>query len=230
MRRYLLLILLCAGSAWCAADEVVVIASDVAALKPGAVLDGSAEIEIPAGSSATLVSSRGRTISLRGPYRGAPDASAPAADTSVVESLSRLLGESSGYGVLAVFRQGAAQQDLFAVNVERSGTYCVRERKVELHRRNAAGKALLSLGQAAGGKTVRQAWPKGDVGIPWPADLPLTDGGTYLADLDDGSPAKKITVRILPGDLTTDAHRAAWMADNNCQSQARRLVQSLIDR
>ena len=42
-----------------------------------------------------------------------------------------------------------------------------------------------------------------------------------------GMNAAKVTIRLVPDGLPSDAHKAAWMADQGCESQARALLASL---
>ena len=52
------------------ATEVIVVASSVPHIKPGQIVSSNATIEIPAGSTVTLVSESGKTVTLKGPHSG----------------------------------------------------------------------------------------------------------------------------------------------------------------
>ena len=79
-----------------------------------------------------------------------------------------------------------------------------------------------------GDKTkAKVAWPTGVSTLIWPSKVTLSDGVQYLARLKNSRTARRLIVHLVPGDLPSDAHRVAWMADKGCQKQAKRLLTRL---
>jgi hypothetical protein len=58
-----------------------------------------------------------------------------------------------------------------------------------------------------------------------PQNLPVQRPATYLVDLDATESA--ITVNSIPGAVSSDAMRAAWMIEKGCQAQAEALLTAL---
>ena len=108
MRVIQVLVVLLGG--WAAssqAAELVVISSDDPSIEAGTVIDGSRSLSVSPEALIVLVSSDGRTITLSGPYNGAPDVSSSRSDGRLVDSLSRLITrEANSPTTLAVFRSG----------------------------------------------------------------------------------------------------------------------------
>ncbi|MEE9597288.1 MAG: hypothetical protein V3V96_10975 [Acidiferrobacterales bacterium] len=223
------------ASLWGAVEaaQLVVIASTASNLKLGAIIDGAKTLTLPQGSSVTLISPEGRTIKLKGPYKGQPDPSRSAKTNDLLQSLSRIVtGPPENDPSLTVFRAapGAVRPDVWSINVGRSGVYCVRtDTPVNLWRANASKKTVLTLKRAGGqGDNTNKEWPQGKQKLVWPTDLPLTDRSTYLARVKGGYKWARLQIVLLPKELPTDAHRAVWLAEHDCARQARRLVDAIV--
>ena len=209
------------------AAELVVIASEDPALRVGTVIDGGEPITVAVRASVVLVSADGRTIRLTGPYEDAPDASPSGTDSRLVDSLSRLITEEGGSPeTLAVFRGGfdktpIGRADIWGVDIARPGKYCLRsDRPAMLWWPAARSGAVVKLsvdGDGAGGARIR--WPASKKYTAWPEALTLSDGATYVARFRADDPGSELTTVLMPA-LDTDAHRAAWMAENGCAEQA----------
>ena len=70
-------------------------------------------------------------------------------------------------------------------------------------------------------------WPAGAATIGWPAAVPIENGADYLLRPKAMLVARKMTLHLVPGDLPSDAHRAAWMAEAGCTSQAMILISQM---
>ncbi|MFQ5756022.1 MAG: hypothetical protein ACE5H7_07985 [Acidiferrobacterales bacterium] len=217
------------------AAQLVVIASNAPALKAGAIVDGAASITLSPGVTVTLISPEGKTIKLKGPYKGTPEPLPSGKTNNLLSSLSRIVtGPPENDPSLAVFRAapGAARPGVWAINVGRSGVYCVRpDEPVTLWRAHAGKKVVLTVKQVGGQqRETRTEWSQGKRTMIWPAELPLADGVTYLARPIGGYRWANLTILLVPTELPTQAHRAAWMAENGCARQARILVGAIARR
>lgn len=237
MRSVLSILVIAFLSSWAGtvrAAELVVIASDDPSFRPGTVIEGGKTISVAAEASVVLVSADGRTIRLSGPYSGPPDTSPSDADGDLVDSLSRLIAEEGGSPeTLAVFRGGfgktpIGRPDLWGVDIARGGRYCLGpERPAMLWWPAARPGAVVKLsrsGEESGGTRVR--WPQSKKYTPWPEELTLSDGETYVARFRSGDSGTRLTTVLMPN-LQSDAHRAAWMAEHGCAHQALAILSAM---
>ncbi len=223
------------------AGQLIVIDSTVPELAPGQVVDGSKLLGIAAGARVTLIAEDGQVTTLIGPFSGRPG-SGPGVPggSGLLGSLSRLVGgPSAASGAFAVMRgsRGADPADAWAVNLVRSVNVCVRAGATPVLRRKKSRMArTLSVKALPDGAEKYVEWPAGSDRIGWPEGLALTDGGRYLArvssrkslaGMSGRTTETTLVVHLVPGGLPSDAHRAAWMAENGCIGQARALLAGL---
>lgn len=211
------------------AAPLIVIESDVEALQPGDVIDGTATLNLPAESALLLVTPKGEAIKLIGPYKGQPDSS-PSRDENLFEKLRGILrpeGETS-FG-MAVFRSVPGKTPSpWAANVTRSGDYCVRiDIPPTLRRAKSGPKTTLTLELISTGEKVTQDWPASAATLVWPTELLLKDGESYFTQMGHAISATELTLHLIPAALKTDAHRAAWMGEQGCSRQARQVLRAL---
>jgi hypothetical protein len=212
------------------AGEMVVIDSDAPGLMPGEILDGSKPLEIAPGTAVTVVAGDGRVKSLKGPFSGVPFAgeeSAPGG-SALIRSLSRLIGgKSPKTGELGMMRgeRLVGRPDAWSIDIIRSGAHCVTDRShAVLWRPSGVTAETVTIRRQPWGEKVSVDWPAGTNSLIWPKDLPLENGGQYLVRLSSRISGTKMVVYVVPANLPTDAHLAAWMADLGCNEQALALV------
>ncbi len=223
------------------AGQMIVSDSTAPELVPGQVVDGSKVLGVAAGARVTLIAEDGQVTTLKGPFTGRPGGvpSVPGG-SGLMGSLSRLVGgPSAASGALAAMRgsRGADPADAWAVNLVRSVKVCLRAGATPVLRRKKSRMArTLTVKALPDGAEKYVEWPAGSDRIGWPEGLALTDGGRYLARVASrkslaGMSARTtettLIVHLVPGGLPSDAHLAAWMADNGCIGQARALLAGL---
>ena len=223
------------------AGQLIVIDSTAPELVPGQVVDGSKVLGVAAGARVTLIAEDGQVTTLKGPITGRPGAGPGAPGGSgLMGSLSRLVGGPSAVsGALAVMRgsRGADPADAWAVDLVRSVNVCVRAGATPVLRRKKSRMArTLTVNVLPDGAEKNVEWPAGSDRVGWPEGLALTDGGRYLArvssrkslaGMSGRTTETTLVVHLVPGGLPSDAHRAAWMAENGCIGQARALLAGL---
>ncbi|MEM7546095.1 MAG: hypothetical protein AAF367_11215 [Pseudomonadota bacterium] len=80
--------LLSVGMAW--AEDYVILDSNAAGIEPGIVVDGTADVSIPAGATLVLIDPQGETRVVEGPFDGPLVAAQARSDDSFSETLDRL--------------------------------------------------------------------------------------------------------------------------------------------
>jgi len=233
-RSALMVSLLAMGPVTSGASELVVIASTDPAVKIGRVIDGKESLQVAAGASVVLLSSAGRRIVLDGPYGGAPQSTATPSNNRIVESLSKLIsGDVEATEKLAAFRGAdgsppAQRPDLWGVDIAHAGTYCLPSgREAALWWDGARSGALTSLsGPAGNAREARIRWPSGRRHMPWPRELGIVDGATYVVRFRATGPGIELKILRMPP-LETPAERAAWMAEHGCTRQALEVVDAI---
>jgi hypothetical protein len=209
-----------------AAADLVVTQSSIPGITPGMVVDGKQPINIRAGAKLSLVSSNGKVINLVGPYNGVPDPAQGPADDKLVTALSALMTNDAGNSaqIGAVRDTSARARPPLDIDITVSGTQCVLANKAP-GLWQPGGEQIESLWIATKtGAAIVVAWPKGEARQPWPAALPLTDQMHYQLLRQPAKAEAEVIIRVIPGNLPSDAHRAAAMAEAGCTAQALALL------
>ncbi len=224
----------CLGSTL-AADLLILKSTDSDILPEGGILDGSKQLTLPAGAAVTLVGEAGNKINLKGPYSGVPGAAEQSAGGGgfggrMLMALSRLITGSPRDASKLGATRGAASAvsaDLWNINISMSGDHCLRaDISAQFWRPRADTASALSIKRFRTKSWVKTQWPAGDDSLAWPGGLDIDDA-TYLVRLGAGITVSKVVLHLLPNDLPSDFHRAAWMTDKGCLRQARTLLSSL---
>jgi len=213
-----------------AARDLVVIASNEPALQPGEIVDSNAEIVLPAAGRVTLIGPDGRNLIVQGPYAGRPKlgAASSADDPTLVSRISRLFDASATNSEMPGGVRGlreAEPRDAWSVNVEHNGTYCVAASgMMRLWRAHADAPLEVTLRSAGGSNVTRVQWQSQESEISWHVPADATESRFLLRREGDAMPVV-LTLKPIPAELPNDAERAAWMGENGCAAQARRLLQ-----
>ena len=228
------LMVLAALAAASQAGELVVIASTDPAVKIGTVIDGKQSMQVVGDASVVLISSAGKRISLAGPYKGAPQPTASPSDNRLVQSLSQLITQHADTPEkLAAFRgtgkpPPAERFDIWGIDIAHAGSYCLPANEIAmLWWDDAHAGAVVSLsGPAGNARELRIRWPNAHRQMPWPRDLSLADGASYVVRFRATDAGIALTTREMPP-LDTNAARAAWMAEHGCTRQALKIVDAI---
>jgi hypothetical protein len=196
------------------------------------MIDDAKTIEIPVGAKITLISESGSVSVIEGPYSGAPGKEgAGGADNGLIASLAQLIGgkpaQSAALGLMRAAKNEPSPS-AWVVDLRRSGSQCVKAGEKPVLWRAASQKAAtLSLRALPTGGKANVKIAAGTDQIAWPDGVVIKDGGQYLARVSGNATASKLVLRLIPADLPTDPHRAAWMADMGCTVQAKALLAGL---
>jgi len=211
------------------ADELVVVEARGIGLHPGDVLNDAKTLTLKQGQHVTLIAVNGATVKLDGPYDRAPNAEGGANGDQYGTALRALVTQSVARAEAGVSRSGIARVVLpepWLMNMSRSGIVCLRrgDRPV-LWREQAGPESRLTI--IAGDRTWRAdaTWQAGADRLAVSGDFPIAGGKTYHVRLDANEAA--VTVKTVPGELTTGVMQAAWLADVGCEPQAEALFKTL---
>ncbi len=215
------------------AGELVIVASSAPNFKPGQIIKTDTAIEVPQGTSITVVSQAGKTLTLKGPHSGPPALSSEGGGNGrLVSSLSDLLlgsgKEKTSLGTVRAGRGPPPPSALWVINVHRSGHYCFQAAaSAKLWRAETDQKWSFSLKNMADKTKSVADWPAGPETLDWPSKVTLGDGVIYMARWKNSRSARRLVLHRVPPDLPSDAHKAAWMAEKGCLDQAKRLLARL---
>jgi hypothetical protein len=215
------------------ATQLFVAASTAPGLTRGAIIDGDEPLSLPEGARVTLIAPDGKTVTLDGPFHGPPDGGAGTDDRELFAALSDLVSsQNASIASLGGTRGGpeSVPEDPFTVVLGASGSHCVpASQPMRLWRPDTKSSSLLTIrpGSGSAQAPVEAFWPEGAAAMPWPEDLALEEGATYLIRLYDGVSLTEAVLHRVPEDLPSEAHRIAWMAEHGCTRQALRLLEKL---
>ena len=208
-------------------EQLVVIKSSSQAFSAGQLIDGTASVSLNLGESLSLVSSVGKTIRLDGPYDGQPAPLAPSGESTLLDSLSKIVTESAQTTTLAVFRNVNKKHSPWTVRAGKSGIYCLPgAASTVIKRRKPYDEIEYTITDAQSGEKITESWRSGESKTSWPESLMLLDNATYTITLPDQESAD-ITVRLLPAESESLAHRIVWMSEAGCKKQSRQLLNEL---
>jgi hypothetical protein len=216
------------------AGELVVVASSAAELPAGTRLEERARLQLPAGTSVTILAESGRSWVIEGPFDGAaPEAEGErAGETSIVALLSDLLA-SDGYdieiGAVRGLAAAVTPPQRSWIDVTRSGTYCVAAEGGAVLWRPSAEQATVRLTRIDTASSAAVEWPAGAPTQPWPEALPPAEAA-YLAVTERGSGPARLKLRLLPGAVGGGYEAIAWMAAQGCRDQARAAALATVAR
>lgn len=204
-----------------AVAQIVVISSTSPSFKPGQIIEGP--ILIPDNGKVTFVANDGRTSSFQGPYEGGSGIESRQGGEDLVESLSSILSDTSNVSTLAVFRS-SNRPDPWLIKTYKTGKYCVKVDTDWVMLRKRPLKKTTLIVEPSGGGAVSVVWPKNESTFVWPEQL---GPGSYTLRFDGSPSSTRLTLIAVPIELSTDPHRANWMAQNGCERQAITLLRSL---
>jgi hypothetical protein len=235
--RMLAIGLLCWSGAALAEDLVVIESEGAPSLAVGAMLADGKSVELPAGAQVVMVGATGKTVSLAGPYKGVPSSGSASGDGKLMMALASLVRpkeeETSKIGAVRSIPWRTnlvkAEADVMALDVDLKGTQCVTEADpkqivlvVNPKKQRTETVTLMSV---ESGAAQELKWPKSDMSMKWPANLPFEDGNTYLFDIPQPTSLVQFTVKVLPKSAANKVERAAQLMEAGCTDQAKLMVE-----
>jgi hypothetical protein len=213
-------------TATAAAADILVVRSlgpSAKSFPPGKRLPESARISLKAGDQLVVLDGRG-TRTIRGPGTFAAGAAAPvqtASTTPVTRGRARI-------GAVRTAAAGELRPPtIWHVDVDQSSNICVADpAKLMLWRADPANPVTLSITGAAG-RTRKLLWPNGSSTLPWPADLPATEGSQYRLSWTGGAVPSTIHFRSMPAKPAGLEDTAQSLIQRDCQAQLDLLIETV---
>ncbi len=211
-----------AGAGAAAGEAAVLLASTVPGYAPGMVVPAGERLLLPEGTSVTLLFRSGQMLRLRGPLETSLDRVEPVRRDGSVAALAeafRLAGVDASVigGTRAIGLERPRQRpEEIQVDVQRSGTYCVRPLDTVWLVRPATEQARHALRRRGNLRSVD--WPAGAGRVEWPFDVPIEDGDRFEL-LADGNAQATLTFRLVPDTGASDTARIAQGVLLGCREQ-----------
>jgi hypothetical protein len=183
-----------------ATESAVLLSATAPGYTPGMVIGPGERLLVPEGANLTLLLRSGQMLRLRGPLEtslGRAEPTRQDGSASALVEAFRLRGiDASVIGATrtASFRRQAPRTSEVAVELERSGTWCIGAGDTVWLLRPGTEPSELTLRRR--GNVRRIAWPVGSARIEWPGDLPIEDGDAFEV-LTDSQSRATLTFRLL---------------------------------
>lgn len=223
MRLHALLLLplaLLAGRA--SAINMVVVEARAAGLKPGMMISSTAAVTLKEGERVTIIGPDGRSVTLRGPYKGI----ALRAGTAVQDpkaALAALIStrndRAKSVGAIRAGANAAKLPDPWLIDISRPGARCVREgdRPIWWRPDDRVAEAFTVFPIDRSWRADFQ-WKAGVDRMAAPALSRLEGVSTFLVRLEGQENA--ISIQMIPRDITEPLVLSSWMLERACIQQA----------
>lgn len=218
------------------AAEIIVLDSSVEAIKAGAMIDSASNISVPAGRKITVMEADGSVRTISGPYDGAASSSAKAGGSQLMAGLSKLVTERSErkavLGAVRAVDTGSQNTNLLAIDVTKSQIFCLPKGANPVLWRPESMNLDVQFAIASwhDQDNVRRAiWRRGDQTLAWPPNLTIGAGADFILRMDVALKDTQLRVHRMPDTLATTADQVVWMAQTGCESQARLLLDQMIE-
>ncbi|OYQ31706.1 hypothetical protein CHU95_21465 [Niveispirillum lacus] len=204
------------------AAPLVVVEAKGTDLTPGATIDDKVPLTLADGARLVLIGEDGSQVTLRGPFKGTPVSVGQGATQPLAGLLSARGNDTTSLGAVRDAGTPGPLPDAWVIDPAVSGAVCVKPgQELVLWRADSAKAASLTLMPADRAWTANAEWPAGEGRLALP-ELPITDGGTLLFELD--GTASAVTFHQLPTSISAPKMAAGWMAAKQCDRQARALL------
>jgi hypothetical protein len=214
------------------AADLVVIGSTAARHPAGEVLARDAPLRLADGERLTLVGADGKVIRLTGPFNGVPaagDTGNGADDPAMLQAIARLFEQGRAAQTSVGTMRNAPRREtppVWGIDVARDTDRCLPATgEALLWRPDGSRELAVLLLQRASGREATVTFAAGEKSRDWPADLPLADGEYAMRDA--AGRERTVTIRLIPAAAAGEVERAAWMAENGCEEQARAFLAAL---
>jgi len=208
------------------AEGLIVVEARGIALQPGGTVDSTKPLVLKQGQHVTLISNSGATLNLDGPYNQAPSINGGGTGANTFAALTSERGaRTTEVGTTRGTTPLAKLPDPWLIDASRASNACLAEGAAAVFWRPVAkdGTSLAVMPDDRSWK-IQTDWPAGADRIAVNSDALVHGGATYFVTL--GGTESAIKVNVVPAALSSDAMRAAWMANKGCEAQAEALARA----
>lgn len=218
-----------------AAEQAVVVASTAPGYAQGQLVADGAAVSVPDGANALFLFANGRMLRVKGPFDGPLDRMPDGSGWSGVGSLvggERFFQTDLGAARAVGSPMQKGEEQVFTIDPGRAGTQCAKSGGTVLLRK-PADPALIpaTLREQSRGAAATLRWDKGAT-VPWPRELPMTDGNAFSVSGPDGRVRHSLTLRVIPAEglgAGQGAELAIRLAGAGCAIQAAALLDPVRD-
>jgi hypothetical protein len=194
----------------------------------GKSLEDNARINLKANDMLVVLDARG-TRTLKGPGIFSPGGPAKAA--GAMSGLAAVATPGKGRARVGAVRSvgsGPVKPNIWQVDVSRSSNICVASpSSITLWRPDPSKPVTLTVagGKSSGSKQL--AWAAGQSTLPWPSDLPISDGVDYRLSWDGAAAPTRLQFRTLAAKPTALEDIATTLIRNGCNAQLDLLIETV---
>lgn len=210
------------------AQNFVVISSTAAGISVGQIVGATQEISIPTAKKVVMVNEKGKTATLKGPFKGTVGGEAGGEKSRALTVLASLVRttQRDTKSVGAIRAAGIRSEDqAMMVNLSETGDYClVDDNPPTLTRYKTETAETVELVATRGGKAVTIPWPKNTLVMDWPAEIDSKDGDVLLGRLGNEKSRKMIRLHRMGDKYPNRIEMVLAMAEKECLEQARMML------
>ncbi|HUN50302.1 MAG TPA: hypothetical protein VMU42_04275 [Candidatus Sulfotelmatobacter sp.] len=223
------------------AEDFVVVESSAPTIAAGAQIASGSAVTVPDKARVVLLAASGQIVTLNGPFQGVPAATGGAGgDSRLLTAVASLVHantqESGSVGAVRAadvqWRAATikAPHDVFAIDASDGGDACLDDPEHAMLTRNPSDPAgSMTIHAMDGDATAKVEWPASTARMPWPKELKLADGATYVIEPPGQASAAMTTVHLLPAaPAQSDIERVKQLTDAGCTDQAKLLLGVII--
>ncbi|MEM7208684.1 MAG: hypothetical protein AAF434_12735 [Pseudomonadota bacterium] len=215
-----------------AANQFVIISSNVESLNPGDTVKADQSLDLSEGQSVKLLSASGEVITIEGAQKNLLDRGQNIGDSKLLDAISRLLKSSStSDSALAVYRGGGAPNaHAQSVPVDSSGNVCLTDQSSpNFWWPNPVKGMKIDISHSPSGERASITWASKKKRQPWPQALPIIQGDEYQIEVELSRHIHRFTLLMIPSSISKPLERVVWMSNNGCERQALSLLSSLTN-
>lgn len=221
LRALLLLpIALLAGRA--SAINMVVVEARAAGLKPGMMISSTAPVTLKEGERVTIIGPDGRSVTLRGPYKGVALKAGTAVQNpqaALAALISTRNDRAKSVGAVRAGANAAKLPDPWLVDISRPGARCVREGDRPIWwRPDERATEPFTVFPIDRSWRADFHWKAGADRMAAPTLSRLEGASIFLIRLEGQENA--ISIQIIPRDVTEPLVLSSWMLERGCIQQA----------
>jgi len=219
-KHLLLPLALLAAPAW--AINMIVVDARAGGFKPGQSVSSTAMIALKEGERVTMIAPDGRSVTLRGPYKGVVMKAGTAVQdprAALAALISTRNDRARSVGAVRAGANAAKLPDPWLIDISRPGARCVREGDRPIWwRPDSSGAEPFSVFPIDRSWRADFQWKSGMDRMEAPALSKLQGANTFVIRVEGQENA--ISIQVIPKDVVDPLVLSSWMLERTCIQQA----------